>query len=132
MSFTGAEIVGMNEFVRNLEAKLGEARVNRIVNKTLKEIGEESAQELQAIGQNFVDPDMIATSRVSREYDVPSVKVGWSGGRWQVVHLNEFGFNHTGGKFVKQSAFGVMQGFVKSQEGTYQQKLRTKLGELTK
>ncbi len=128
----GAEFKGIDEFLKNLETKLGESRVNRIVNKALKEIGVETAQELQAVGQKFVDPDTIAASRVSRADGVPAVKVGWSGERWRVVHLNEFGFNHKSGKFVRQGAFGIMRAFVKTQEADYPDKLRDKLGELTK
>ena len=129
---SGAELQGVDELLKNLESKLGEARVNRIANKALKEIGEEAAEELQAVGQKFVDPDMIASSRVSRVDGVPAVKVGWVGGRWRVVHLNEFGFHHKSGKFVRQGAYGVMRAYVVKQEASYPSKLRDKLGELTK
>ncbi|GAX47312.1 hypothetical protein [Pseudolactococcus reticulitermitis] len=133
MAYTGATIVGMDELMKKIEAKFSDQRVSRVVNKALKEIGAEQAKDLQSVAQAFVDPELIVSSRVSRSGGIPSVKIGWSGGRWQVVHLNEFGFNHLkAGEFVKQRGFGVMRAFVYTTEATYMDKLKDKLEELIK
>ena len=48
-------VKGVDEILKNLEAKLGPARTNRIVNKSLKNYGQKLQQDVQEAVSSYMD-----------------------------------------------------------------------------
>jgi len=48
-------VKGVDEILKNLEAKLGPARTNRIVNKSLRNYGEKLQQDVQEAVSSYMD-----------------------------------------------------------------------------
>lgn len=133
------ELSGLNEVLTNLEKKLGNNRVNRVVNKSLKSVGVEAEQDLKSAVAVFKDTgktqEEITASNVSRaHYGIPTIKIGWgpgSGHRWRLEHLNEFGYTRHGRRYSPRG-LGVVRQFVDIYGSKYPQKMEEELKELMK
>lgn len=132
---SGAELEGIDEFLKKLESKFGTSKVNRAVNKTLNSAGEKAEQELKSAVSSFRKTgktvEEVTHSKPKKSLGETSVTVGWSGdsSRWRLEHLNEFGFTRSG-KFVRPRGFGVVQGFVDKQKNEYVNEVRKGLKDL--
>lgn len=130
---SGANLRGFDEVMRNIEAKLGDARVNRVVNKALRETAEELEPDFQrALG---VYADTGATVRSTAVSGVkggglgaPNVHLGFTSPRWQLVHLNEMGY----AKKRNPRGFGVIRRFGEMSRYKYQGTLMKKLKVLAR
>ena len=50
-----SEVTGLEEILKNMEDKLGQARVNRISNKALKKQGERNKQIVKKYMASYID-----------------------------------------------------------------------------
>ncbi|HFR3976725.1 TPA: HK97 gp10 family phage protein [Streptococcus suis] len=127
---SGAELFGVEEILANLEAKLGESRVRRATNKALRETAKEIEPDFKEAVSVYKDTgatvDAIAVSGVSRATGVAQVKIGFGKGhpsRWQLVHLNELGYEHN----PNPRGFGVIRRFSDRLQQEYPEKMRVHL-----
>lgn len=124
----GAEITGIDEVLRNMEKQLGTNKVNRTVNKSLREVGRMIEPDFkEAIGV-FKDTgetiDSVTVSGVRRSEGIPGIKIGFgAGSRWRLVHLNEFGY----AKQRNPRGLGVIRRFSDELEGVYPKIIKEKL-----
>lgn len=63
-----SEVTGLEEILKNMEDKLGQARVNRISNKALKKQGERNKQIVKKYMASYIDSgkthDLVISSGV--------------------------------------------------------------------
>lgn len=134
MSF---DIKGVEEVLKNMEDKLGERRVSRIVNKTLNESGEDFkkglAQAVSSYRHTGATVDEVVRSRSSRRGGNFSLRVGWAGPkkRYKLVHLNEFGYVRWGRRYSPRG-MGVIRKHIDTGGRKYLVDVRTGLEEITK
>lgn len=73
-------VKGVDEILKNLEAKLGPARTNRIVNKSLKNYGQKLQQDVQEAVSSYMDTgethDTVIVSGVKKDRLKQSKLVG--------------------------------------------------------
>lgn len=126
----GATLVGMEEVLANLEKKLGEPRVRRITNKALRETSKEIEPDFKEAVSVYRDTgltvDAVTVSGVSRASGVAQVKIGFGKGfpsRWQLVHLNELGYEHN----PNPRGFGVIRRFSDKLQREYPEMIRVHL-----
>ncbi|HEM3878458.1 hypothetical protein Q7V72_03300 [Streptococcus suis] len=117
---SGVKITGIDELLANMERELGEAKVNRVVNKALRETGQEILPDFKAELSSFRDSGLTieeaTLSGVSRSTGVPMIKLGFGdGSRWRLAHLNELGY----AKNPNPRGFGVIRRFAEKLEETY-------------
>lgn len=64
-------VKGVDEILKNLEAKLGPTRTNRIVNKSLKNYGQKLQQDVQEAVSSYMDTgethDTVIASGVKKD-----------------------------------------------------------------
>ncbi|MFZ4869301.1 hypothetical protein ACOYX3_13855 [Enterococcus entomosocium] len=128
-------VKGVDEILKNLEAKLGPARTNRIVNKSLKNYGQKLQQDVQEAVSSYIDTgethDTVIVSEVKKG-PPKTIEVGWGqGSRWRLVHLSEFGYTRFG-KYVSPRGMGKLQGVVDKTEGSAFEEMRSELEELAR
>lgn len=128
-------VEGMDDIIKNIEAKLGSARTTRVINKALKNYGNELKHDVQAAAETYMDTgetlDTVIVSNVKKG-PPKTIEVGWGqGSRWRLVHLSEFGYTRFG-KYISPRGMGKLQGVVDKTEGSALQKLRSELEELAR
>lgn len=134
MSF---KITGADQVIKNLETKLGKNRVNRVVNKALREAGENFEKRLRPGIDSYKDTgatlDELVVSGVRTVGGVKMVRIGFNGPmkRYKLVHLNEFGYDRFG-KRVTPRGFGVIQKTIDSTQDETRRIIRDRLKELVK
>lgn len=120
----GAELKGVDEL---LAKKLGSAKVNRVVNKALKEIGEELEPSFKAAisvyRKSGATVESAVVSGIKREEGIPKVKLGFQAPRWNIVHLQELDY---GWKKNKRGV-GVIRRYADALESTYPKKIEDRL-----
>lgn len=126
-------ITGTEEILKNIEAKLGKARANRVINKALRNYGKDLKQDVETAVSSYIDTgethDTVIVSGI-KQGPPKRVEVGWgAGSRWRLVHLNEFGYTRFG-KYVSPRGMGKLQGVVDKTEGSAFEKMRSELEEL--
>lgn len=126
-------VTGTEEILKNIEAKLGKSRANRVVNKALRNYGKELKQDVETAVSSYIDTgethDTVIVSGVKKG-PTKRVEVGWgAGSRWRLVHLSEFGYTRFG-KYVSPRGMGKLQGVVDKTEGSAFEKMRSELEEL--
>ncbi len=123
----GAELKGMDELLANMEKKLGSAKVNRVVNKALKEIGEELEPSFEAAisvyRRSGATVKSAVVSRIKREEGIPKVKLGFQAPRWNIVHLQELEY----GWKEKRRGVGVIRRYSDVLETIYPKGIKDKL-----
>lgn len=127
------QVLGVDEILKNIEAKLGESRTNRIVNKALRETGDEVVKIVEEAVSSYIDTgathDNVVRSNVKKDPH-KTVAIGWATGkRWRLVHLNEFGYVRHG-KFVRPRGFGKLQSAVDKTKSIAVPKMTEYLKEL--
>ena len=127
---SGVTLVGIEEVLAKLEAKLGEPKVRRVTNKALRETSKEIEPEFREAVSVYKDTgltvDAVTVSGVSRVSGVAQVKVGFGKGfpsRWQLVHLNELGYAHN----QNPRGFGVIRRFSDKLQREYPEIIRAHL-----
>ncbi|HFU4218407.1 TPA: hypothetical protein ACGO8M_001835 [Streptococcus suis] len=138
------ELTGMETVLNELEKRLGEANMKRVVNKTLRRIAKDHlAPKVEEAAKSFIGETgntvkQIAVGNVSwADYNIPHIKVGWKrspGGespRWNIEHLNEMGFSRNG-IFYKPQGFGKLQGIIDEFGDEYPRLAKEGLEELVK
>ncbi|RLV18996.1 hypothetical protein [Streptococcus iniae] len=123
----GAELNGIDELLANMEKELGSAKVNRAVNKTLKEVGKELEPSFKNAISVYKRTGMtmgsVAVSGVKRSEGIPKIKLGFTAPRYRLVHLQEMEY---GWKKNKRGV-GVIRRYSDSLEGVYPQRIQEKL-----
>ena len=126
---SGATLVGFEEVIRNLEAKLGDEKVRRSANKALKGAATETLEDFRgALGVYKDTGETIASATVGNVTGsfegVPMVKLGFgAGSRWRLVHLSEFGY----AKKAHPRGFGVIRRFPEANKEKFKYRLAFKL-----
>ncbi|SUN44688.1 Uncharacterised protein [Streptococcus equi subsp. equi] len=122
-----ANLKGVDEVLSNMEKKLGPAKVNRVVNQSLKEIGKElepSFKSAISVYQRTGETtESTVVSGVRREDGIPKVKLGFVSPRWNIVHLQELEY---GWKFNRRGV-GVIRRYSDILETIYPRGIRDKL-----
>lgn len=126
---SGATLVGFEEVIRNLEAKLGDKKVRRSANKALKGAATETLEDFKgALGVYKDTGETISSAtigNVTGSFEgVPMVKLGFgAGSRWRLVHLSEFGY----AKKAHPRGFGVIRRFSEANKEKFKYRLASKL-----
>lgn len=124
-------LIGFDEVIANLERKLSPARVQRVVNKSLRNAADVAVNELKSVQGNGETASGVTHGNVSRATGVPIIKIGNKGKHWRLVHLNEFGYTRNG-KTFSGARPGALRRFAQSQEQKFPEIVRKELEELTK
>lgn len=130
---SGAQLIGFEEVVMALERELGEKKVNKVVNASLRAVGKEIEPDFRSVISTYRDTgrtvDEIVVSRVIRREGVPVIKIGFRGGygqaRWRLVHLQEFGYAAN----RSPRGLGKIRNFSSKLEGTYPEIIAKELKE---
>ena len=126
---SGATLRGFDEVIRNLEAKLGDAKVRRSANRALKGAATETLEDFQVALEVFRKTgetiESATVGNVTGAFEgVPMVKLGFgAGSRWRLEHLNEFGY----AKKPHPRGFGVIRRFSEANKEKFKYRLATKL-----
>ena len=128
------EITGMNEILKNLEAKLGKNRTTRVVNKALRNAGKKNQEIVKEKVSSYIDTgathDLVVTSNVKN--DPKRVETGWaSKSRAPLVHLNEFGYTRFG-QYIRPRGTGKLQEAVDEISKTSMKTMQSDLEELAR
>ncbi|EKF51719.1 HK97 gp10 family phage protein [Lactococcus garvieae] len=124
-------LIGFDEVIANLERKLSPARVQRVVNKSLRNTADVAVNELKSVQGAGETASGVTHGNVSRATGVPIIKIGNKGKHWRLVHLNEFGYTRNG-KTFSGARQGALRRFAQSQEQKFPEIVRKELEELTK
>lgn len=125
---SGARISGIDDILRAMEKELGDAKVTRIVNRSLKQTAQDIEPDFRSAIATYKDTgetvDSIVVSGILRSEGVPMVKLGFgAGSRWRLVHLNELGY----AKNRNPRGLGVIRRFSAGLEDSFPEKIRVKL-----
>lgn len=126
---SGAELKGFDEVMRNLEMRLGDAKVKRATSRALKATADETLNEFKSALEVYKDTgETIESATVGRvtgmSVGVPVIKIGFGeGSRWRLVHLNEFGY----AKNSHPRGFGVIRRFSESNAQKYKFRIASHL-----
>lgn len=126
---SGAELKGFDDVLRNLEMRLGDAKVKRATSRALKAAANETLEEFKGALQVYKDTgETIDSATVGRvtglPVGVPVIKIGFgAGSRWRLVHLNEFGY----AKNAHPRGFGVIRRFSESNAQKYKYRIANHL-----
>ena len=126
---SGAELRGLDDVLRNIEARLGDAKVKRATSHALKTVADETLEEFKGALQVYKDTGTTIESATAGRVTglatgVPVVKIGFGeGSRWRLVHLNEFGY----GKNPHPRGFGVIRRFSEDNAKTYKHRIASHL-----
>ena len=91
------KINGMDKLTKDLESRLGETRMQSVVDSALKAGAEVFIKELQSQFESFKDEGYsLEEMTLTEPYDLNGVRtitVKWIGPhkRYSIIHLNEFG-----------------------------------------
>ena len=126
---SGAELRGFDDVLRNIEARLGDAKVKRATSHALKTVADETLEEFKGALQVYKDTGATIESATAGRVTglaagVPVVKIGFGeGSRWRLVHLNEFGYS----KNPHPRGFGVIRRFSEAHAKTYKYRVASHL-----
>lgn len=126
---SGAELRGFDNVLRNIDARLGDAKVKRATSRALKEVANETLEEFKGALQVYKDTGATIESATAGRVTglatgVPIVKIGFGeGSRWRLVHLNEFGYS----KNPHPRGFGVIRRFSEAHAKTYKYRMASHL-----
>lgn len=134
-------LTGLSSILSEMEKRLGSERVKVVTNKALRTIAREHVEpDLKKTVAKFAKTGKIvrqtSVGNVSwADYHIPRIKIGWARSpigetpRWNLEHLNEFGFSRQG-KFYRPDGFGKMQELVDEYETLYPAMVQEELKEL--
>lgn len=126
---SGAELRGIDDVLRNLEARLGDTKVKRATSRALKAVANETLEEFKGALQVYKDTGETVESATAGRVTglasgVPVVKIGFGeGSRWRLVHLNEFGYAQN----PHPRGFGVIRRFSEAHAKTYKYRMASHL-----
>lgn len=126
---SGAELKGFDEVLRNLEMRLGDAKVKRATSRALKATADETLNEFKSALEVYkYTGETIESATVGRvtgmPVGVPVIKIGFGkGSRWRLVHLNEFGY----AKNAHPRGFGVIRRFSEANSQKYKYRIASHL-----
>lgn len=130
----GITIQGEQDILRAIETKLGKARTTRVVNKALRDTGQEIKIIVEDATASFQQSgETHATVLVSnvKNNPVKHIDVGWGSNRYTLIHLNEFGYTRYG-RYIRPRGIGKLQGAVDKAESTAIKEMQGLLKELAK
>lgn len=123
----GAELNGIDELLANMEKELGSAKVNRAVNKTLKEVGKELEPSFKSAISVYKRTgetvESAVVSGIKRTEGIPTIKLGFIAPRWNLVHLQELEY----GWKKSRRGLGVIRRYSSILENVYPQYIQEKL-----
>lgn len=123
----GAEIKGIDELLANMEKELGSAKVNRAVNKSLRDVGKEfepTLKEAVSVYQRTgTTVESVVTSGIRRTEGIPTIRLGFTQPRSSLVHLQEleYGWKSNG------RGIGVIRRYSDSLETIYPNEIEKRL-----
>lgn len=126
---SSAELKGFDDVLKNLEMRLGDAKVKRATSRALKAAANETLEDFKDALLVFKDKgDTIESATAGRvtglPVGVPVIKIGFgAGSRWRLVHLNEFGY----AKNAHPRGFGVIRRFSESNAQKYKYRIANHL-----
>ena len=128
-------VEGMDDIIKNIEAKLGTARTTRVILLGLKNYGNELKKDVEEAVSSYIDTgethDTVIVSGVKKG-PPKRIEVGWGqGSRWRLVHLSEFGYTRFG-RYISPRGMGKLQGVVDKTEGSAFEEMRSELEELAR
>lgn len=133
---------GLEDVLRELENRLGNRRVKPVVNKALRKAAEEVEKSLiqrtYTFNRTGATTNQVVKGNVSwADYGIPKIKIGWRAAgqgespRWNIEHLNEFGYNRDG-RFYRPRGYGQMQQLIDEYGELYPEIARRELEELVR
>lgn len=131
-------VQGQADILRTLEAKLGKPRTTRVVNKALRDTGDdivdlvkESVAYYKKTGATY--NEVVKSGIKGASKGIKEIDVGWRGDkdRWRLVHLNEFGYTRFG-KYVRPRGMGAVQRAADKSKEIAFKKMQDGLEELAK
>lgn len=126
---SGANVRGLEEVLRNMEAKLGPEKVRRATSRALKGAAEETLEDFkEALAVYKRTGETIESATVGRVTGamegVPTIKLGFgAGSRWRLVHLNELGYARN----PHPRGFGVIRRFSEANGQKYKYRVASRL-----
>ena len=129
-------VQGQADILRALEAKLGKSRTTRVVNKALRDTGDDiveivkdSVSSYRKTGATY--DEVVKSGIKGAARGVKEIDVGWRGDkdRWRLVHLNEFGYTRFG-KYVRPRGMGAVQRAADKSKEVALKKMKDGLEEL--
>lgn len=133
----GVKITGVEQLLKNIEAKLGAAKTTRVVNKVLNEAGKKVEKGYIDVAKSIHDKghteEEVVRTNARKVDGVPNVRVGLRGphNRYAIMHLNEFGFTRKGRRITPRG-YGKLQAVVDKSESVYRTEAIKGLEELLK
>lgn len=130
-------VTGVEEIIKNIEAKLGKERTTRIVNKALRNSGDLVVDAVKAGVAHYADTgatvEEVVKGNVKNRSGKKTIDVGWRGdkSRWRLVHLNEFGYTRWGKRYSPRGLGSIQKAYENSQK-IYWSSMKSDLGELAK
>lgn len=131
-------VTGTDEIIKNIEAKLGKARATRVVNKALRNTGDDIVEIVKESVAYYRDTgatynEVVKSNVKGASLGVKSIDIGFRGdmSRWRLVHLNEFGYTRFG-KRVSPQGMGALQRAVDKSKKVSLTKMRGELEELAR
>lgn len=131
-------VKGMDKVLKNIESKLGKKRTTRVVNKALRNTGDEIVEIVKDSVSYYrktgaTVEEVVRSNVKGSSYGIKQVSVGWRGDkdRWRLVHLNEFGYTRYG-KYVRPRGMGAVQRAADKSNKIAYQNMRKDLEELAK
>lgn len=129
------KITGVREIIKGLDDKLGVNKTNRVVNKALRKVGDETEkilrEEILTYKRTGATYEDIVKSGVKISGGIKRIEVGFGGPnqRWRLVHLNEFGYTRFG-KRQNPRGMGKVQNVVDRTKPLYKEIMEKELKEL--
>ena len=127
---------GEADILRAIEAKLGKSRTTRVVNKALRDTGDDIVEIVKDSVSSYRNTgatydEVVKSGIKGAARGVKEIDVGWRGDkdRWRLVHLNEFGYTRFG-KYVRPRGMGAVQRAADKSKETAFKKTKDGLEEL--
>lgn len=123
-----ARLVGQEKILAEIERRLGDAKIKRVVNSILKEEAQEVTEELRGVISGFQmtgkNTAAVDHGGISSASGVPSIKIGFGdASRAPLVHLSEFGY---AGK-SNPRGFGAIRKLVEAKKITFAKSVQAKV-----
>ncbi|MBS7578294.1 MULTISPECIES: HK97 gp10 family phage protein [unclassified Enterococcus] len=131
-------IKGTDQILRNIESKLGKNKANRVINKALRNTGDEIVDIVKDSVAYYRDTgatynEVVKSGVKGASSGIKTVEVGWRGdqSRWRLVHLNEFGYTRFG-QYVRPQGMGAVQKAADKSQDIAFKNMKKDLEELAK
>lgn len=126
----GAELIGLDEVLKNLDAKLGPRKVEQASRLAIQNSAEAVKVPIVAAVASYQDTGKevagVTVGKVKKIGGQLMIAIGNNGEHWQIVHLNEYGYNRFG-KGYHPRGMGKIQTAVNVSQPLYKEAVRARL-----